>query len=90
MSRGFCVGRTLNRGVRTQRPESTRSTDTVLLDARDLHERAGKGCKHCSRPSRDEEDDRNRDADPFAPQLIKPAVGVPVIMVLGSFEMAPS
>ncbi len=90
MSRGFCIGRELDRGFRTKRPVSTRSTDAVLVDARDLHERAGKGCKHRSCPSRDEEDDRNGDADPFTPQLIKPTVGVPVIMVLGSFEMAPS
>lgn len=87
---GFSVACEVDCGVRTPGPVSTRSADTIIVDASNLHENAGKSHEHRGNPSRNEEDDRNRNADPFPPQAIKPTVGVPEILVLRRFEMAPS
>ena len=89
ISIGFGVGCELNSGSGTEGPVSTRSAQTILVDACNLHEGAGKGCEHRSDPSGNEEDDRYRDADPCAPQATKPTEGLPVLLVFGSFEMAP-
>lgn len=90
MSIGFGVRCELNGGGRTPRPVSTWKGQAVLVDACNLHEGSSKGCKHCGYPSGKEEDDQNRDADPCAPQATKPTVVIPIILVVGRFEMAPS
>lgn len=92
MSIGFGVGCELNRGGRIEGPVSSRSAQAILVDACDLHEGASEGCEYRGHPSGKKENDRNRDADPFAPQAAKPAMGrgVPILLVVGGFEMAPS
>ena len=90
VSVGFGVGCELNSGSRTEGPVSTRRAQAILVDACNLHQGAGKGCEHRGDPSGNEEDDRNRDADPCAAQATKPTVGLPILLVLGGFEMAPS
>lgn len=90
ISIGFRVSCELDRGGRTPRPVSTGSAQAILVDACDLHESARKGCKNRGDPSGNEEYDRNRHADPFAPQATEPRVGLPVFLVVGGFEMAPS
>lgn len=67
MSIGFSVGCELNRGGGTEGPVSTRSAQAVLVDACNLHKGTGKCCKHRGDPSGNEEDDHNREADPFPP-----------------------
>ena len=87
---GFSVGCEVDGGGRTPGPISTRSAQAVVEDASNLHESAGKGCKHRGHPSWNEEDDCNGNADPFTPQATKPTVGLPKFLVLRGFEMAPS
>ena len=88
----FGVGCELNRGCGIEGPISIRSAYTILKDAGNLHEGAGKGGEYRGHPSGNEEGDRDKNADPFAPQAIKPTMGrgIPVCLVLGGFEMAPS
>lgn len=64
---GFSVGCEVDCGGRTPGPISTRSAQAVVEDAGDLHESAGKGCKDRGNPSRNEEDDRNSNANRFTP-----------------------
>ena len=87
---GFSVGCEVDGGGRIPGPVSTRSAQAVVVDASNLHESAGKGCKHRGNPSRKEEDDRYRNADPFTPQATKPTVCLPKALVLRGFEVAPS
>ena len=86
----FDIGCEIDCEDRIPKPIFTRNAQTIVENISNLHESAGEGCKYRNNLNRNEEDDRNGNADLFTSQPIKPTVGLPELLVLRGFEMAPS